>query len=586
MISAILLTLLSYWPSFNVPFYLDDRISLAENPILKSGSIEQVWQIYGMRFIGYLSFWLNNQLLDEQLLNFQNGVAIQQVLLHYHITNLVIHLVNGLLILAIVKMLVKKLAPQLSDKQGILFSTLVMALWLLHPLNTQAVTYTIQRLASLVTLFYLLALFSYLKIRLFNFSLFQLALFVTAVCLGMLTKQNFIVLFLLIYCIELLFIDKNNKKIKMTSIFLLFFIALIYPFYTEFFTQLSNLTKETQAITRFEYFNTQLIVLGMYVYKFLIPINLQLEMGIELVKESSGVHFIAFIIHCLIITYSIILIKKIPLITIGVLIFYTGHTVESSIIPITDLAFEHRTYLPNIGLVLVVVSACFYFLQGTKNSQSKVFQNKAISGKAIPDKGIADKAIPDKTRQNEALNNLVFPINILSSKSKPLTLFAITISIITILTLLTYNRNTLWQNPEDFYLVDYQRAPESARAMESYGLVLIKNKKFAEGEELLRKSVNKNLKSGKITVTSLNNLISVLFQQKKYQSAISTAMVALKYINKPKERSQVLSTIAFGYISLGYCDFSIGLSTSALKLNPQNTQALKYQQYCHKQLSK
>jgi tetratricopeptide (TPR) repeat protein len=155
-----------------------------------------------------------------------------------------------------------------------------------------------------------------------------------------------------------------------------------------------------------------------------------------------------------------------------------------------------------------------------------------------------------------------------------------------LLSLGTYKRNTLWQSPDDFYLTDYQLAPENPRAMESYGLVLIKNKKFAEGEELLRKSVNKNLKSGKITVTSLNNLISVLFQQKKYQSAINTSMIALKYINKTKDRSDVLTTIAFGYIGLGYCDFSIGLSTKAIELNPNNKQALKYQRYCQKQLRK
>jgi hypothetical protein len=482
-----------------------------------------------MRFIGYFSFWLNNQLLDVQ-----SGKVLEQVLLHYHITNLIIHLVNGILIFAVVQLLVKKFAQQLSVKHGVLFSALVMTLWLLHPLNTQAVTYTIQRLASLVTLFYLLALYSYLKIRLFNFSFFQLTLFVTAVCLGMLTKQNFIVLFVLIYFIELLFIEKNNKKIILTSLFLLLFVALIYPFYTDVFTQFSNLTKETQAITRFEYFNTQLMVLGIYVYKFLVPINLQLQMGIDLVKESTGLHFIAFVIHCFIIAISIVSRKKIPLITMGVLIFYTGHSIESFIIPITDLAFEHRTYLPNIGLVLVFASSFFYLF----------------------------------TKYN--INRLYVLI--------------VTFTLISLLAVLTYQRNTLWQAPDDFYLADYKLAPNNPRAMESYALVLIKNIKLSEGEQLLRAAVNKNFKAGKITVTSLNNLMGILFQLKKYQSAINTSMIALKSIHKPKDRSEVLTTIAFGYIGLGYCDFSIGLSTKAIELNPGNKQAIKYQRYCKKQL--
>jgi hypothetical protein len=537
VISSVILTIIVYWPSLSVPFYLDDRISLAENLLLKQNSIEPIWQVYGMRFVAYFSFWLNYQVLGQSL-----EPSINQILLHLHTTNLVIHVFNGLLILMTVKILVKALAPELTSKQQLIFSWLVMTIWLLHPLNTQAVTYTIQRIASLVTLFYLLALYSYVKIRFIKVNLVSVLLLISSVVLGLLTKQNFIVLFLLLYTVELVYFPVNRNKILCATLFALFTLALAYPFYDAFFTNLSNLTKETSAITRLEYFYTQLIVLGLYIYKFFLPFNLQLEIGVNLVKISTGLHFIAFIAHILIIGVSLYFRKNIPLFTFGILLFYTGHAVESFIIPITDLAFEHRTYLPNIGLVLAFVSF-FYYL------------------------------------------NLNLNLNLKYKRLKKFIMVS-TCMLIVLLSLGTYKRNTLWQSPDDFYLADYQLAPENPRAMESYGLVLIKNKKFAEGEELLRKSVNKNLKSGKITVTSLNNLISVLFQQKKYQSAISTAMVALKYINKPKERSQVLSTIAFGYISLGYCDFSIGLSTSALKLNPQNTQALKYQNYCHKQLSK
>ena len=45
--------------------------------------------------------------------------------------------------------------------------------------------------------------------------------------------------------------------------------------------------------------------------------------------------------------------RRRPVIAFGILFMYLAHAVESGIIPIPELAFEHRTYLPNLGLCLV-----------------------------------------------------------------------------------------------------------------------------------------------------------------------------------------------------------------------------------------
>src|SRR5206468_5268559 len=45
--------------------------------------------------------------------------------------------------------------------------------------------------------------------------------------------------------------------------------------------------------------------------------------------------------------------RRRPLVAFGILFYYLAHAVESSVIPIRDVIFEHRTYLPSLGFCLV-----------------------------------------------------------------------------------------------------------------------------------------------------------------------------------------------------------------------------------------
>ena len=184
---------------------------------------------------------------------------------------------------------------------------------------------------------------------------------IAAIC-GFLTKQNFIVALLFLVLFNYAFI--STARSKNTQLGFLFtgvmLWAITLPMYPDFYTHLSALTKETIAISRIDYFTTQLIVLWLYIGKLLLPTNLQLDMGIELVKSSTGWHFTALLAHLLLVMVAVISKRVIPLFSIGILWFYVGHSVESFVIPITDLAFEHRTYLPNIGLIIAFISLLHY----------------------------------------------------------------------------------------------------------------------------------------------------------------------------------------------------------------------------------
>jgi len=516
-VSLFFLALIAYWPSFSVPFYLDDRLSLVENKFLENATIVDLWQFYKLRFVGYFSFWLNVNFLDRSLLSF-------------HLFNYFIHFLNAILVFLIVKLLATHFKISGSSKQILAFSFVVAGLWLLHPLNTQAVTYIVQRLASLVTLFYLITVYSYFKLRFEKFNLVYAVSLIVSILLGALTKQNFFAVALFLLAYELVFLKGSKHRALVQNLLCLgLIIALIYPFAPAFFQQLSNLTAETKAISRFDYFVTQTSVLWIYIQKFLLPINLQLDMAVNLAKPSTGWNFIALVAHLFTISLAIRLRKTIPLFTIGILFFYTGHAIESFLIPITDLAFEHRTYLPNIGLSLALCAVIFHF-------------------------------------SNKDNNNLLIA----------------SIVIFIIFILLTFHRNTLWQTPYDFYQNEFKLSPNSPRTQSSLAIELIKKKEYAQAEKLLTKAVNTNLSKGVITVTSLNNLMLLLFEQKKYQAAVNTAMIALKYIKRPKEKSLILSTISYGYIKMGWCGFASGLAKKAIKLDNTNQKAKQYVQYCMK----
>ncbi|MCX8037234.1 MAG: tetratricopeptide repeat protein [Candidatus Sumerlaeia bacterium] len=78
----------------------------------------------------------------------------------YHLFNLGIHIVSALALFGIVRRTL--LLPKFSDRFGshsLAYAVPVALLWALHPLNTEAVTYIIQRTESLFSMFYLLTLY-------------------------------------------------------------------------------------------------------------------------------------------------------------------------------------------------------------------------------------------------------------------------------------------------------------------------------------------------------------------------------------------------------------------------------------------
>ena len=140
-----------YWGSFAGPFVYDDIRAILENPTLHhlasalrppAGS-----DTVSGRPLLNLSFAVNYAL---------SGYAVWS----YHLLNLVIHLLAALTLYGLIR---RTLALKAADTLATLFSFFTALLWVVHPLQTESVTYVVQRAESLMGLFYLLTLYCFVR---------------------------------------------------------------------------------------------------------------------------------------------------------------------------------------------------------------------------------------------------------------------------------------------------------------------------------------------------------------------------------------------------------------------------------------
>ena len=154
IVLLILAGVLPYLSSFGGDFVLDGR-----NSILENADVHQLWPLKPIitgtnRLLVLLSFAANYALGGPSVFGF-------------HLFNLVIHIFSALLIFSVLGRTL--LSPSLRDlfgSQAHILSFVSALLWVVHPLNTGAVTYIFQRSESLMALFYLLTV--YCSIRYFE----------------------------------------------------------------------------------------------------------------------------------------------------------------------------------------------------------------------------------------------------------------------------------------------------------------------------------------------------------------------------------------------------------------------------------
>lgn len=371
LIIIFFLTIWIYLPGLEGPFELDDYGTITNNGYLKidSFSLEDLWQASLStdtgplkRPVAMLSFAVNHVLtgMDPWWMK---------------LTNLVIHIVNGLLVLLVLRQLI----PRLYDGSHSSFRFipyLVAGLWLVHPINVTAVSYVVQRMTSLSATFVLLAIYCYLNLRekasvnyryyIISFSLLLFWL------LGLLTKETAILLSIYIFIIEYFvyrfqtysMIEKTLLRMLWALMAAPWFFAICYVLIEPSFI-LDGYERRTFTIT--ERILTEFRILIEYIRLIIVPDVSSLGLlHDEIMSSESLLQPISTLLSMLsiigLLAVAIVVRKKSPLFCIGVFWFFGGHLLESTIFSL-ELMFLHRNYLPSIGILLSVTAIGVPFYQ-------------------------------------------------------------------------------------------------------------------------------------------------------------------------------------------------------------------------------
>ncbi|MBF0503843.1 MAG: tetratricopeptide repeat protein [Candidatus Omnitrophica bacterium] len=352
--------ILIYSNSFICSFHFDDFPYITDNPAIRNiDNLQRIWNFWPCRFITFFSIALNYHFHQLDLFG-------------YHLFNLTVHLVTALLVwwltlltLSTPAMKDNKISERAND-----IALLTGLVFVTHPLQTESVTYIWQRAASMGALFYLASLCLYIKSRLLLWpvgrAMTRLGALVIAI-VAMFTKENTITLPFMILLYETTFLDNRSFKWKAIIPFLLTFIivplTMIYSKSINF-QEMHRVTELSPNISPVSYLLTQFRVIVTYIRLIFLPFNLNLDYDYPVFTNIFAIPVLtSFLFLTAIILLAKSLFLKYRILSFSIFWFFLTLLPESSFIPIKDIIFEHRLYLPLAGGSIFLVSTAYYFLE-------------------------------------------------------------------------------------------------------------------------------------------------------------------------------------------------------------------------------
>jgi hypothetical protein len=420
MIASLIVTVIVYWAGLDGPFLLDDLANLG--PVQQWAHGRASWHeaVFGNysgalgRPVSMASFLLTAGPLGNDPFTFKLG-------------NLLTHLACGWLVWQVTRR-VLALDSRLSAHADMV-AVAIASVWLLHPLHASTVLYAVQRMAQLSTLFTLGSILVYLDARQQlssgNSKAAVLKLFFWFPALlvaGLLSKENAAVAPGLCAVFEVAYYRRDERNKRILGAFYALFLAIPALLAAIVFALFPERPLGGYAVLDFgptERLLTQSRVLMDYIGQLLFPRSAEMGLYTDDFRASTGLfspHTTALSICALAAAtgVAIALRKRWPSLFAGWLFFLVSHCIESTILPL-ELYYEHRNYLPSIGLFLAVISTV----------------------------AIAAQAKPRMTRHATTIATLALA----------LTLGAI-----------TWGRATVWQDKDAIVDLALEHHPESLRA--------------------------------------------------------------------------------------------------------------------------
>ncbi len=343
--------LLAYSSSFVGDFVFDDVTEIESND-----NLAKVWPPQEVLDSG-------NRLPVRPLPQWTFGVqslVTGRNLASFHAVNLAIHLASGMLLLLLVKWSLdfvrERIAP-LDESARCIIATSIASLWVAHPLTTQAVTYIYQRIESMVVLGMLASLVCFAASMRRPASPIWLLLSVVASILAMLCKEVAITLPLLVYLYDATFVSRSfgeplakrwkyHLAMHATIVVLLGVVLAERGDYAEF---------TEQKHSSWEYARSQPLVILHYLRLAFLPIYQCFDYTWPVQPIDATMFVSLFVVLAMFVGAALLLWRRHPLGFVA-MSFFILLAPSSSVVPVIDLAFEHRMYLPLAAVLTLVIA--------------------------------------------------------------------------------------------------------------------------------------------------------------------------------------------------------------------------------------
>ena len=493
VLTLLVFGLVAYSNSFTGAFQFDDRLHILRNEAFTDfTNVSKIYHYGKGRFLPHLTLAFNYKISKFDPIS-------------YHTFNFFIHYIAAIFLYFLFLEMCKTPAMQgvqlnLPERFG---AFLAAGIFLLHPLQTESVTYIIQRAESMAGMFYLATLFFYLKARRARSrkDLFGYALLAGIAALSAaFSKETAVTLPAMILVLEIFFFDTAIKDLIGKKLFWL----LMIPVAIILFLKLQPLIRTDFfydpgpgfSFTRKQYLLTQFSVLLTYLQLFFWPANQNVDWDYPLATSFLSLQTLAsFLLLLLLLILAFFVHRRLRLVSLGIIAFFITLAPTSSIIPLRDVIFEHRMYLAVAFLAMACVQLCFYGLarigERSPRGQSMVFC---------------------------ALIIILFPL----------------------FCGLTHARNRVWLNEVSLWEDAAEKSPNKARVHKNYGKGLLT---VAYGSsEKAKREFEAAIRLDPDWAVSYHDLGVCYWQEEDYQRAVTLGLEAIQRKPKYKDALYLLGT--------------------------------------------
>jgi len=546
------IVVLIYTPSLTTPFIFDDISNIRNNPHIRIPSLS----LKNLAWAGFHSPIANRPVANISFaLNYYfhgyNPVG-------FHVVNLLIHIATGFFLYYLAKATLA--TPVIKAGGGRLgwIPFFTVFIWLVHPLQTQSVTYLVQRMNSLEAMFYILSMLLYARFRLSVRIRSKWLLFAGCVVSGLLafgTKENSATLpgFILLY--EWYFFQGLSRQwaqrhlpILLGSGLVIVLISLVYFGNAPLAHILSSY--DARDFTLVQRVLTQFRVVIFYISLLIWPrpsrLNLDHDFALSYSLTDPMTTLPAILTIMALIVLAILTARRNPLLSFGILWFFGNLVIESSVLGL-ELVFEHRNYLPSMLGIMALTALVFRYI-------------------------------------------------------KPVWIGVILLCAVgTLFTAWTFQRNRVWADEITLYRDCVTKSPAKARPHNNLGAALVRQGRLAEAVEQFRAALDikhdyadahynlgsvlarqgnlaqgiyhfrETLRLDPGNLKALNNLGVALVLLGRYQEAIDYLEAALKI--DPLD-ADVHSNLGFALKSRGDLAGAVRQLSRALAINPEHVDAL------------